>query len=433
MRYSSTRFPLYCLLLMLAASVVLSRPAAPAGGAAEKDGDVYRSLDILCDVITIIQRDYIEKLGTERLMQDALRGMLASLDSYSTYLPAPAPRATPGPPAGEPGTYGLEVAYKNRLLTVVSTVENGPAWKAGLKSGDLIIKIGEEPVDDRPLAELLQLFRGAAAGELRLQVARRGEREFLDFTLAPGKVEGPAARTEMPEDKIALLRIARFDRGTPARVAECLAALKERGADGTVLDLRDCPAGEIEAAIEVAGHFISEGGLVATLAARSDEARKEFVSSGAQPSAEGPVVILVNGGTSGAAEVLAGALQAEGRGVLMGQKSFGCAFEEGTFTLKDGSVITLLTAVYRTPAGAEIQDKGLTPDIEVVSETAETEAGEGEGGEGEGEEFEIPDEKGEKGLKGVKAPKGEQETDPVVQRAIDLIKGMRIMKSKEGN
>ncbi len=161
---------------------------------------------------------------------------------------------------------------------------------------------------------------------------------------------------------------------------------------------------------------------MATLAARSDEARKEFVSSGAQPSAEGPVVILVNGGTSGAAEVLAGALQAEGRGVLMGQKSFGCAFEEGTFTLKDGSVITLLTAAYRMPAGAEIQDKGLTPDIEVVSETAETEAGRGRG-EGEGEEFEIPDEKGEKGLKGVKAPKGEQETDPVVQRAIDLIKG----------
>ncbi len=122
-------------------------------------------------------------------MQDALRGMLASLDSYSTYLPAPAPGRPPAP-AGEPGTYGLEVAYKNRLLTVVSPVENGPAWKAGLKSGDLIIKIGEEPVDDRPLAELLQLFRGAAAGELRLQVARRGEREFLDFTSPPGRWRG---------------------------------------------------------------------------------------------------------------------------------------------------------------------------------------------------------------------------------------------------
>lgn len=430
MRSRSPRLHLICVALLLVAGVILSRFTALEGGAAERDADVYRSLDILCDVITIIQRDYIEKLSAERLMQDALRGMLSSLDSYSTYLPPPAPGETPSPPAKDSGTYGLEVAYKNRLLTVIAPVENGPAWKAGVKSGDLIIKIGEKAVDDRPLAELLQLFRGAASGELRLQVVRRGERKFLDFTLAPGRVEGPAARTEMLGDKIALLRISRFDRETPARVAECLGEMKGKGADGVILDLRDCPAGEIGAAIAIAGHFIPAGRPVATLAARSDEARKEFTSTGAQPLAEGPVVALVNEGTSGAAEVLAGALQSGGRGVLMGQTSFGCAFEEGSFTLKDGSTMTLLTAVYQTPDGAEIQDEGLDPDIEVPLPPALAEE--------EQEELELPAEKNEKdgkskkGEEGTKGEEGGKEIDPLVQRAVDLIKGIRIMKSKEG-
>ncbi|MEI6632378.1 MAG: S41 family peptidase [Chlamydiota bacterium] len=427
--------------LLLSASLASSRFAGRAVEAGEKDADIYKSLDILCDVVTIVQRDYIEKLSSEKLMQDALRGILASLDSYSTYTPPPVARETPAVPAKDLGTYGIEVAYKEKLFTVVAPVENGPAWKAGIKGGDLIIKIDEDAVDDRPLVELLQLFRGATARELHLQVVRRGEREFLDFTLKPGKIEGPAARTEMLEDKIALLRISRFDRETPARVAECLAQLKGEGADGVVVDLRDCPAGDIKSAIAIADHFIPAGALVATLAGRTKGANMEFKSSGTPPLAAGPVVALINGGTSGAAEVLAGALQARGRGVLMGQRSFGCAFEEGSFTLKDGSVITMLTAVYQTPDGAEIQDEGLEPDIDVPLPSVVV----GEAEEDE-EEFAVPvdkGEKGEKGVKGVKGVKGEKgekgekgvkgvkQADPMVQRAVDLIKGIRIMKNQE--
>ena len=404
--------------------------ASPA--AAEKGPGVYKGLDILCDVVTIIQRDYIEKLSSERLMQDALRGMLNSLDSYSTYMPAASVRGPRPSPDKGAGTYGLEVAYKDKLLTVVAPVEGGPAWKAGVKSGDLIIKIDKEPVDDRPLAELIQLFRGETTRRLELQVARRGEREFLDFTLLPGKIEGAPARVEMLEEKIALMRISRFDTETPARAADLIAKLNREGGDGMVLDLRDCPAGEIGSALAIAEHFIPSGGLLATLSGRTKEAAREFRSGGKAPHVVGPVVVLVNAGTSGAAEVIAGALQDGGRGVLMGQRSFGCAFEEGSFTLKDGSVITMLTAVYRTPDGSEIQDEGLDPDVEVpLPAVAPGEAG------AEEEEIALAEdgvERDLRGVKGVKVEKGVKDEgglDPMTQRAVDLIKGIHILEHKE--
>jgi len=407
--------------LLLAAALVFSAAAAgvslraavetKAGGQ-----DVYKELDILCDVITIIRRDYIEPIGAEKLIQDAIRGMLSSLDNYSHLIPPAEPRAPPveGAAAGELGTYGLEVAYSDRLLTVVAPVEGGPAWKAGIKSGDVIIKINEEEAEERPLMELRPLFRGGAK-ELRLQVARRGQREFLTFTLKPGPIEGPSARAEMLGDRIGLLRVRRFDRETAALVASCVNGLKAEGVDSLVLDLRDCPGGEIGAAIAAADHFLPAGELVTLLVGRDEASRREYRSKGAPIIRDGPIVVLINGGTSGAAEVLAGALRSGRRGLLMGQKSFGCAFEEGSFPLRDGSVLRMITAAYQTPDGDQIQDEGLDVDVEIPLPAPEPE-----------------DEKDEKAVKKT-VEKEEKQIDPMVQRAIDLIKGIRIIKPQGGS
>ncbi len=382
-----------------------------------RETNIYKSLDIISDVITIIQRDYIEKLSTEKLIQDAMRGMLASLDSYSHYIPPPEPKGTPESevPPQELGTYGLEAAYKNKLLTVVAPIENGPAWKSGLKSGDIILKIGEESVEERPFAELVHQFRGGASKELLLQVARRGERDFLNITITPGKIEGPPARSEMLEEKVGLLRVTRFDLQTAPRVADCLKNLKTAGANGLVIDLRDCPAGSIAAAVAVAELILPQGELITTLRARAEGGSKEFRSKSKPIFERGPFAVLINGGTSGAAEVLAGAFQGGKKGLLMGQKSFGCAFEEGSFNLSDGSMIKMITAVYETPDGQEIQDEGLDPDIEVpIPELAAETADE-----------KKPEKKREKEKKEKKL------ADFMVQRAVDLIKGIRIIGPKE--
>lgn len=395
--------------------------------AAERD--IYKTLDILSDVITIIQRDYIEKISSEKLVRDALRGMLASLDSYSHYVPPPEPKVTPaeGAPAQDLGTYGVEVAYKDKLLIVVAPIENGPAWKSGLKSGDIILKIGEEAVEERPFAELVGQFRGNVSKELLLQVARRGERDFLDVAVKPGKIDGPPARYEIYAEKIGRLRISRFDRHTAPRAADCLKSLNAAGVAGLIIDLRDCPAGDVAAAIAVAELIFPSGELIVSLRGRAEGGGKEFRSQSKPVFEKGPVVVLINGGTSGAAEVLAGAFQGGRRGILMGQKSFGCAFEEGSFDLGDGSKITMITAVYETPDGQEIQDEGLDPDVEVPlpAETPEEKKAE----EKKPGEKKIEEKKA--GKKKAAEPEDEKTMDPMVQRAIDLIKGIRIVAPRE--
>ena len=404
-----------CVLVLIASGAIFvcSHDASLQAG----ETNIYKTLDIISDVITIIQRDYIEKVSSEKLIQDALRGMLASLDSYSHYIPPPEPKVTPagGAPPQDLGTYGLEVAYKNKLLTVVAPIENGPAWKSGLKSGDIILKIGEESVEERPFDELVHQFRGSASKELLLQVARRGERDFLNLTIRPGKIDGPPARSEMLAEKVGLLRITRFDPHTAPGIVDCLKKLKAVGANGLIIDLRDCPAGDTAAAIAVAELLLPQGELITTLRGRAEGTSKEFRSQSKPVFERGPFVVLINGGTSGAAEVLAGAFQGRKGGMLMGQKSFGCAFEEGSFNLKDGSVIQMITAVYETPDGQEIQDEGLDPDIEVPIPPLPPETAE--------------EKKPEK--KKVKEKKEEKPLDPMVQRAIDLIKGIRIINPQE--
>ncbi|MDD5556927.1 MAG: S41 family peptidase [bacterium] len=386
------------LLVAAAAAWGAPTPTPPAAGGA----GVYRVLDVLCDVMGIIQRDYIEPVGTETLVQYALRGMLSSLDPYSHLVPAAAAPAAAEPP----GTYGLEVAYGDRLLRVVSPVEGGPAWRAGVRSGDVVLKIDGEAVEERQLVELRDLFRGGAA-DLAIEVARRGERDLLTFTLKPGTIEGPPARAEKLDADIGLLRIGRFDDGTAAGAASCLGELAAGGAGSLVLDLRDCPAGDVEAAVAVADLLLPEGAPIASLTGRVEGVQREFVSV-RSPAFEGrPIVVLVNGGTSGAAEVLAGALRADRRGLLMGAKSFGSAFEERSFPLKDGSSLVLIAAVYRTPDGRLLQGEGLAVDVEVPPPAP---AGEREGG-GRVEE---------------------EGPDPVVRRAVDLIKGIRIIGATGG-
>lgn len=384
-----------------------------------REGSTYKSLDLMCDIMSIIERDYIEKVSSDKLIRDAVQGMLSSLDSYSHLIPAAEPAATQPPSAQAKGleTYGLEVAFKDRLLTVVAPVEYGPAWKSGIKSGDIILKIGEEATEERPLFEFVHKLRAGTFKELVLQLARRGEKDFIDVKVAPGKIEGPAARSAMLDEKVGMLRITRFDKSTVPQVRECLKKLEDEKAHGLVIDLRDCPGGQIAAAIEAAELFLPAGQLITTLQGRAEGNGKEFRAQGKPLFTRGPCVVLINGGTSGAAEVFGGALQGGAKGILMGQASFGCAFEESSFPMRDGSVLVMITGVYQTPDGDEIQDDGLIVDVEVPLPPILDE--------------EAEEERAAEKEKTAEKDKKEKQPDPMLQRAVDLVKGIRIVGREE--
>jgi carboxyl-terminal processing protease len=413
-RYS--RLALLVLIMFFLCSVTV-RNRFPGGMALAQEKNVYKSLDILCDVISIIQRDYIERISSDTLVNNALRGMLASLDNYSHFSPAGEKKqeTEAETETEELETYGLEVAHKDRLMTVVSPIENGPAYKAGLKPGDIIIKINEEAVTERPLAELMLPFRGRATEELKLKVLRRGERDFIETVLKPGRIEGPPVRSEGLGENVGLLRVNRFNKDTAVMTAEALNKSRQEGNDSLVIDLRDCPSGKIASAIAVADQFLPVGEEIASVNGRAKGVERKFLSKEKPLFGEGPVVVLINGGTSGAAEVLAGALQSQRKAVLMGQNSFGSAFEEGTFAMKDGSSINIITGVYQTPAGKVIQDKGIEADIKVESEPPVSEE-------------KVEEKKSDNEKQSEEKEKEKELPDSLIQRSVDLIKAIRLTK-----
>jgi carboxyl-terminal processing protease len=404
-------FVLTIAVLLLTTASFLTVP----GRCDEKN--IYKSLDTFCDVISIIQRDYIDEIGSDTLMQNAIRGMLSSLDDYSHLITSESLKKSDLQEQQEVEvltTYGLEVAYKDGLLTVVSPVEQGPAWKAGIKAGDKIIQINEEQVNEHPLGEMLMHFRKKATEKLNLKLLRRGERDLLDIELVPGKIEGPSAGITEADEHIGLLRINRFDSDTVSKIKRAIDAMRGKGVDSMIIDVRNCPAGDIDAAIKAGEVFLPSGAVITSLEGRNEKINREFKSKQKPQFGSGPIVVIVNEGTSGAAEVFAGALRDSRKALLMGRNSFGSAFEEGVFPLENGSSISILTGVYKTPSGEIIQDKGLEVDIDIplaevkFAEETDEDAGtaakkkEDTGGE-------EPDQK-----------------DEMLQRAIDLIKAIRL-------
>lgn len=384
--------------------------------------DIYASLDTLCEVISIIERDYIEIVPPSRLIHNALRGVLRSLDGYS-YLNVPLREKAGEPPGGEGnatqpeaarGTLGMEVAYKGGLLTVIAAYEGGPAWKQGVVHDDKIILIDETPVAEYTHAELMRIFHGEITKSYALSIARKGNKEFVKVEIPPGDILLPPLEVStLAEEGIALLRVRRFEKGVQEILSARLQEYARRDRYDTIIDLRNCPGSEIPAAIESADLFLEKDTLITRLEGRVEGLPHDYRSRKAPVNDKGILLLLINGGTCGAAEVFAGALHATKRGLLLGEKSFGQAFQEDSFPLSDASEIRLITGIYTTPGGTAYQEKGIEPDIEAPAAHGLIPASPDE----------IPEEKG----KDITSEKEDSlQQDPLVQRAVDLIKAIRI-------
>jgi carboxyl-terminal processing protease len=342
----------------------------------------------LTDVFGAIKQGYVEPVEDKQLINHAISGMLANLDPHSAYLDAEAFKDLQVSTQGEFGGLGIEVGMEDGLVKVVSPIEDTPAYRAGIKSGDLIFKLDDTPVKGMTLNDAVKKMRGKPKTSIKLSVLRKGETKPLEFTLERDKIKVQSVKSKTIEPGYGYLRITQFQEETAPDVVRHLDKLykddKTTALKGLVLDLRNDPGGLLHGAVGVAAAFLPQGSTVVTTDGRVEDAKRKYTASTEdylrsnredfiKKLPEGvrnvPMIVLVNGGSASASEIVAGALQDHKRAVVMGTQTFGKGSVQTILPLSNKSAIKLTTARYYTPNGRSIQAKGIVPDI-VVEETA---------------------------------------------------------------
>ena len=346
--------------------VVLAIYLAPAKGPQAGSSDTFRQLKLFGDVFERVRSEYVEDVTDEALIEAAIDGMLISLDPHSGYLDAKRYRDMQVQTKGEFGGLGIEVTMENGLVKVVSPIDDTPAHRAGIQAGDVITHIDSEPVLGLSLSEAVEKMRGPVDTLIALTLRRAGDDEPVDVSMARAVITISPVRHRAEKD-IGYLRITAFNEQTESKLREGIEDLKaELGPSlkGFVVDLRNNPGGLLEQAVSVSDTFLDRGEIVSTRGRRTDSIQRFNARRG--DLADGlPIVVLINGGSASASEIVAGALQDHHRAIVMGTQSFGKGSVQTIMPLPGHGAIRLTTARYYTPAGTSIQAKGISPDIEV--------------------------------------------------------------------
>jgi len=340
-------------------------PALSTGFAAT-DVDTYRQLDRFMAVYEKVKADYVDKVDDKTLMHGAIDGMLAALDPHSSYMDEKDFQNMKATTDGNYGGLGLTVQMDEGAVKVVSATEDTPAARAGLKSGDYITNIDGSLIFGESLDESVEKMRGPAGSKARLTVVRPGRDKPFDVTLVREIIQIKAVRWEV-KDRVGIIKINSFSRVTGAETRDAIAAIdKQVGGRplGYVVDLRENPGGLLDQAVEVADSFLTHGEIVSQRGREKNEIERYYAKPG--DDAHGlPIVVLVNGGSASAAEIVAAALQDQHRGVVLGERSFGKGSVQTLLPLSDDTALRLTTARYYTPSGRSVQEGGVEPDIVV--------------------------------------------------------------------
>ena len=359
--------------LKIAAVLAVVIGFVPLGiSAQENRSETYRQLKLFGDVFERVRADYVEEVSDERLIELAIQGMLSSLDPHSSYLNADSFRDMRVQTKGEFGGLGIEVTMENGLVKVVSPIDDTPAFRAGIQAGDLITHLDAKPVLGLSLNEAVDMMRGPVRSNINLTVRREG-REPFDVVITRDVIKITSVRGRS-EGEVAYIRITTFNEQTaPGLEAE----IEKRRADlgdelqGILLDLRNNPGGLLDQAIAVSDAFLDQGEIVSTRGRDPNDAQRYNARNG--DLAEGlPVVVLINGGSASASEIVAGALQDHRRAIVMGTTSFGKGSVQTIIPVSGNGAMRLTTARYYTPSGRSIQGTGITPDIEVQQARVES-------------------------------------------------------------
>ena len=412
-------------------STMVSLARSPS--ASVVNSEIYRQLDLFGEVLARVRSDYVEKPDDDKLIEAAINGMLMALDPHSSYLNAKQLREMQVETQGEFGGLGLEVTMENGLIKVVSPIEDTPAAKAGLQSGDLITALDKEPIQGLTLQEAVEKMRGPAKVPITLTIVRKGVDDPFDVKMIRDLIHINPVKYDA-EDDVGYIRITTFNEEATANLQEAVENLKKEigpKLKGYIIDLRNDPGGLLDQAISVSDAFLDEGAIVITKGRNLEETQRANARPGDITDGK-KLVVLINGGSASASEIVAGALQDHHRATIVGTRSFGKGSVQTIIPLGSNGALRLTTARYYTPSGRSIQAKGIEPNVVVeedltdnLNKAAKSEESEANlRGHLKGEDEEENSKDKEEGGSSSYVPQ-DKDKDTQLKYGLDLLRGIR--------
>lgn len=400
----------------------------------------YTRIKTFAESLSLVKKNYVEDVDEKELVYGAIKGMLSSLDPHSSFMPPEAFKEMQIDTKGEFGGLGIQIGIKDNVLTIIAPIEDTPADKAGVMAGDKIIKIDGESTKDISLHEAVAKLRGPKGTNVTITIVREDVEKPLDITITRDIIKLKSVKSRVIDETIGYVKLTQFQERTSKDLKKAMNDLSDKGVDSLILDLRNNPGGLLKGAVDVTSEFLPPGKLVVYIKGRDGD-KTEFDTTNGNDYYDYPMVVLVNGGSASASEIVAGALQDWGKAVVLGTQTFGKGSVQTVIPLSDGSALRLTTARYYTPKGRSIQTTGITPDIVVklkAKDGAKTHPVlrekdlekhlENDGSTGDQPVEGIQETDGtEKDVTEVPL-KIDEEDDNQLQRAVDLLKGWRILE-----
>ena len=330
----------------------------------EKDQpDTYNKLKVFSEILSLIESNYVEPVGSDTMIDGAIKGMVKALDPHTSYLPPVSYKEMQVQTTGKFGGLGIEISIRDDILTVVSPIEETPAFKVGIKSGDKIIKIEDESTLDMTLQDAVSRLRGETGSPVNITIFRESFKIPKEFTIVRDIIKVRSVVKKLYKKDIGYIKIRSFSKNTSLDLDQAIDELGEEGITKLILDLRNNPGGLLNQAVEVTDRFLNRENLIVYTKGRTEEQNMRFTSHDKVTGVSYPLIIMVNGGSASASEIVAGALQDLNRAVILGTQTFGKGSVQTIMPLSDGSALRLTTARYYTPSGRVIQENGIQPDI----------------------------------------------------------------------
>ena len=397
--------------------------------------DLYSQIELYSYTLTTIQADYVEEIPPKDLIYGSLKGMLATLDPHSQFLDPDEYKELKTETEGKFGGLGIEISIRDGLLTIITPIEGTPAWKAGIKAGDRIVKIADELTKDITLSDAVKKLRGKPKTDITITVLREDEFKILEFTITREIIHiEDVKHVQILKDNIGYIRLTEFREDSAKAFREALDDLQDLGANSLILDLRNNPGGLLNVAIRITEEFLPAGEIIVSTKGRRRSQNTITKSENRRHLIDWPMVVLINEGSASGSEILAGALKDNKRAIILGEKSFGKGSVQSVIPLPDGSGLRLTTSKYFTPAGTSIHGIGIEPDI-VVEYAPPIEAPEDEDDEKIEKIFDDIELNDTENKEKLKLSQQELEIhnilleDNQVQSAISVLKGIRVFKN----
>jgi len=418
------RIAFFVLAVMLVASLTMGGYDAPKETKLQSKEDLYNQIELFSDAISVIRSEYVNEVDPKKVIYGALRGMLSSLDDFSQFMDQDEYKELASEAKGEFGGIGVEITLKDGIITVITPMAGTPAESAGIKPGDKIVRINGDTTKDIRLSDAVKIMRGEPGTQIILTVWREKEEKVLDIPIKRANIKINSIKDAyLIEGKIGYIRLVEFQERCARELEAALKKLEAEGMDSLILDLRNNPGGLLESAIDVSEKFIPKDGTIVSTKSRNPAQNAVYRSKGVFTHPSWPLIVLVNEGSASAAEIVAGAIQDNKRGVILGAKTFGKASVQTVVPLKDNSALRLTTAYYFTPSGKSISNHGVIPDVAIDLEEPVNRK------KPSSDIFDNIDD-GKEAKRGLKVPKPKEavERDNQLERAIDLMKAIKVYR-----